>query len=186
MRVDAFGVVRELMIEQLQGTIAFAGCSEPGDAVAHVGLGLGPSAGDEGLLGRNAGGAELEYRRAVSGWSGGDGYWAGGKFELVELDRDRVEGREVAAEASMPARLLVRLKSDDAAFERGVLRHDKFPVGVNGMHQVSFDGLTDFDWIMTAYFDLEACPFGEDGRAVSMWAGWTGCGARAAERCSRD
>ncbi len=56
-----------------------------------------------------------------------------------------------------------RLKSDDVALERGVSGHDEFSRGVDRVHQVSFDGLTDLDRIMTADLDLKACSFGEDG-----------------------
>ncbi len=107
MRFDALGVVWELVVEQLQCAIGLAGCGEPGDAVVQIGLGLGPVPGNEGLSGRDAGGAEFEHGRAVGGWSGGDGYCACGKFELVELNLDGMEGREVAAEAGVPACLLV-------------------------------------------------------------------------------
>jgi hypothetical protein len=55
------------------------------------------------------------------------------------------------------------LKSDDVSLERRIPGHDEFALGVNRVHQVRFNGLTDFDRIIPAYFDLEACSFGKDG-----------------------
>ena len=108
-------MVRELVVEQLKCAVGLAGCGEVGDPVVQVGLGLGPVPGDEGLFGRDAGSAKFEHGCAIGGGGGGDGDCSRRKFELVELNLDSVEGREVSAQAGVPARLRVGLKRDDAA-----------------------------------------------------------------------
>ena len=95
------------------------------------------------------------------------------------------KGREVAAKARMPARFGVGLQGNDAALKGGVLGHDEFAVGIDGVHQVRFNGLADLDRIVAADLDLQACSLGED-----RLRGRDGCGLGrfgfAGGRRSRD
>jgi hypothetical protein len=66
----------------------------------------------------------------------------------------------------MPAGLGVGVQGNDTTLEGGVLEHDEFAVCIDGMHQVRFDELADFDGVVAADLNLQACSLGEDGLRV--------------------
>ena len=110
MSIDTLGMVRELVIEELERAVALAGRCKVGDSIVHVALGLRPATGNERLAGGNTGCGEMEDRRSIGCFGSGDGDRTGRQLHLIEPDSGGVEGGKVAAQSGSQAGWRVRLQ----------------------------------------------------------------------------
>lgn len=172
--LNALRMVGKLSVKKLGEAVALIRCGEEGELVAENLNAIVELLMNEAALARRRS-DEAINRRSVTCCSSGDG--KGGSIaeqDCGEADDGDVEGREVSAEARGDTVGVVRTQGRDRAFENGLFGEDELIVGVDGIDQLSADGLTDAHGEMIVGLNGKWSSDGEgDGRRLAQ--GCAGC-----------